>query len=300
MRILIPRVAKKGRCASAGNFRRLAVIHTLLMKRHRAAIPWWARTAVVAIAGLLALSGIGAYAVDIRDTKHNLANGTDSTGEIRRIAAEEVCIFCHTPTVAEQARHGSGSVVGRGLASPLWQGKANSGREYTLFDDIGRAAYEGVVVIGSVSVACLSCHDSAQAFGIGGGDSSAALMDHPFGVPYRGLELSEEERRRQIRAAEEGGLAVKAAQRVIGETDFQRVSRGVVNNRQVWWASASGSGAQRTKNDLPLYPRRPTGDDGPLVPFVECTSCHDPHTTNALFLRVSSRGARLCLTCHIK
>jgi predicted CXXCH cytochrome family protein len=39
---------------------------------------------------------------------------------------------------------------------------------------------------------------------------------------------------------------------------------------------------------------------GSEVPFIECSSCHDPHTTNPLFLRVSNEGSRLCLTCHDK
>ncbi len=34
---------------------------------------------------------------------------------------------------------------------------------------------------------------------------------------------------------------------------------------------------------------------------VECSSCHDPHTsTNGLFLRVSNSGSALCLGCHGK
>ncbi len=33
---------------------------------------------------------------------------------------------------------------------------------------------------------------------------------------------------------------------------------------------------------------------------VRCTSCHDPHTTNGLFLRTSNRGSALCKGCHNK
>ncbi len=33
---------------------------------------------------------------------------------------------------------------------------------------------------------------------------------------------------------------------------------------------------------------------------VRCTSCHDPHTTNDLFLRTSNRGSTLCKGCHNK
>ena len=33
---------------------------------------------------------------------------------------------------------------------------------------------------------------------------------------------------------------------------------------------------------------------------IRCTSCHDPHTTNSLFLRTSNRGSALCKGCHDK
>lgn len=233
-------------------------------------------------------------AADIRDTKHNLASAEAPGGGRRKAAAEEVCVFCHTPTLAEQQR-----TTGVGAsAPPRWQGSAKIGHEYTLFDDIGRAGYEGVAVVGSVSVACLSCHDEAQAFSIGTDGAAGNNREHPFGVPYRGLDLSRSARERAKAAIEKAGWAV-AAKRVLAEEDFRESRSGVVNKRLVWWASADANSVRRTKNDLPLYPRMlPDGDE--IVPFIECTSCHDPHTTNALFLRLSNRGARLCLTCHTK
>ncbi len=41
---------------------------------------------------------------------------------------------------------------------------------------------------------------------------------------------------------------------------------------------------------------------GELVPegVIRCTSCHDPHTTTALFLRIENRRSQLCLGCHGK
>lgn len=35
-------------------------------------------------------------------------------------------------------------------------------------------------------------------------------------------------------------------------------------------------------------------------PFVECASCHDPHTANATFLRIPNSGSAVCLACHVK
>ena len=33
---------------------------------------------------------------------------------------------------------------------------------------------------------------------------------------------------------------------------------------------------------------------------VECTSCHDPSSSNEKFLRSTNRDSNLCLTCHNK
>jgi predicted CXXCH cytochrome family protein len=42
-----------------------------------------------------------------------------------------------------------------------------------------------------------------------------------------------------------------------------------------------------------------TGQTNP-EPFVECASCHDPHSTNQTFLRIANTGSAVCLACHNK
>jgi predicted CXXCH cytochrome family protein len=61
----------------------------------------------------------------------------------------------------------------------------------------------------------------------------------------------------------------------------------------------SGNTARRTRSDLPLY-RRTDDVSGQEVAYIECSTCHDPHSNNSKFLRLSNEGSRLCLTCHIK
>jgi len=103
----------------------------------------------------------------IAQTKHNLT-GTDG-GPVMN-----VCIFCHTPAGDPNA-----------AAEPSWN--ANSGDDhttFTTFDDLGRLDPDRDGVAGTVSVACLSCHDDAQAFGV-----TTLSFDHPFGVAYRGVIL---------------------------------------------------------------------------------------------------------------
>lgn len=263
------------------------------------------KSAFLALVRMLAGGGL-AFAIafpaaraDIRDTKHNLTNqsaspvsgDTAANAADRRRAEREICVFCHTPSVDDLP---SGE---RRASLPKWQRSVEAAFTFELWDDIGRADTGGGA-IGSVSVACLSCHDGVQAFGVNPGGNS----DHPFGVPYRGVnrggDRAAEYRNRLLRAQDapnQIGLSISE------EEEFRPARSGLINRRQIWWAAVTDSG-QRTKNDLPLYPRRiqeVTGDYS-VVPFVECTSCHDPHSTREVFLRTSNDGSRLCLTCHVK
>lgn len=143
-------------------------------------------------------------------------------------------------------------------------------------------------------MACLSCHDANQA-------RVVSKTDHPFGVPYRGAfknrlpGLSEP----TLKSGFDTNNTAVSAKQLVGLDDFRAASQGIVEDRTVWWVSSSGSIGRRTRNDLPLYTRN-EGDGGQDVPYIECSSCHDPHSNNSNFLRLPNEGSRLCLTCHIK
>lgn len=226
------------------------------------------------------------WAADMRSTMHNLARKGGGA------EAEEICVFCHTPQLSRLAD----SVA----AVPAWQGALPKHHSYVMYDDIGRSQFGDKPAIGSQSIACLSCHDATQAMGI-----TNAAGDHPFGVPYRGFLRGG---RGGDVAPGAGGAPFRAAEHLKSFDDFRLPSRGMVDNRQVWWVSAAGVSPRRNRNDLPLYVRQEEGEGSGLggkgeveeVPYVECSSCHDPHGTNKLFLRVSNEGSRLCLTCHDK
>jgi len=70
----------------------------------------------------------------------------------------------------------------------------------------------------------------------------------------------------------------------------------------VWYVDTGTAGYQST--DFPLYTRSdvtgPTA--GTAQPTVECGTCHDPHSGNPTFLRLSggNQGSQVCLTCHAK
>jgi predicted CXXCH cytochrome family protein len=227
---------------------------------------------------------------DIRTTMHgqfrsSVQSGSPEERSPEKGGSSEICVFCHTPS-------GNGVLP---QASPKWQQATPLQHAYTIYDDIGRAQFDDKPSVGSQSVACLSCHDAAQAFSV-----SKLTFDHPFGVPYRGY--LKEKGGQQVRAKnkyidEDNGASV-SAKHLVALDEFRTPSKGVVDNRTAWWVSATGDSAQRMSNDLPLYAR--TDDDQQEVPYIECTSCHNPHSSNPLFLRVNNSGSKLCLTCHDK
>lgn len=222
-----------------------------------------------------------AYAqrIDMRDTSHNLARG----GNLAASDARQICVFCHTPMDNDD----SDAVL------PMWQRSVSVDQPFIMFDDIGQQGQAGNQSVGSQSIACLSCHDASQAYGISGGG-----QDHPFAVPYRGA-LSPEDRRRAREEARRANRLMNPAGQVKSDEDFRDASRGIIDNRAVWWVSRGGLSTQRGRFDVPLYVRIDPYDQAE-IPFVECASCHDPHNVRPHFLRVDASASELCMTCHIK
>ncbi|NOX76516.1 MAG: hypothetical protein GXP17_07890 [Gammaproteobacteria bacterium] len=109
-------------------------------------------TAVIA-AALIAAGSVTAANKDagsIKFTKHNL--GASGTGPNKTDGTNEICIFCHTP-------HG-GDI---GAAVPLWNKKLSTAI-FKTYDQLGTSTLDAAVdYVGSVSLACLTCHDGTQA-----------------------------------------------------------------------------------------------------------------------------------------
>ena len=236
--------------------------------------------AAALLAAVLAGTGVvQAQRIDMRSTPHNLARSDNMEASDTR----QICVFCHTPADNDLTD----------AARPLWQPSAPEDQSFLMFDDIGQMGREGNESVGSQSIACLSCHDSSQAFGIAGGS-----LDHPFAVPYRGA-LTSEARQRAREVAKRAGRLIHQGEHVRNNEDFRQASRGIVDERPVWWVSKSGPTAQRGRLDVPLYVRIDE-DDQSETPFVECASCHDPHSVRPQFLRTESSASDLCMTCHVK
>ena len=240
----------------------------------------------ILVSAVAAWSGTATAQTGILGSKHDLANGINDN--------YEVCVYCHTP-------HGASNDV----EAPLWN-KPGGVQAYRSYDS---ATIDGKILpVGSVSTACLSCHDGTQAMdtvinapgsglnsgrlGSGVGAMSPNVIanlgvdlrnDHPVGVQYGGFA--------------DGGGQIDA--------DFVNSATGLQSalmlGRMRWWVDTERvPNANRDKTDMILYTRNVNGVD---QPFVECATCHDPHRgsgTNPAFMRLTNRGSNLCLSCHIK
>ncbi|MCP5150168.1 MAG: cytochrome c3 family protein [Ectothiorhodospiraceae bacterium] len=265
----------------------------------------------IVVGTALALATGGAWA-GIANTKHNLGNtgtgtnhatgtGTDST------TTDEICVFCHTP-------HGANT----GAGAPLWN-KTLPSSTYTTYATTSTLD-SSVLAVGSVSIACLSCHDGTQAMnsminepGSGldsitdapgswtawTGDQTvtgAANLgedlsnDHPIGVAYAGGGCGSLT-----------GTCTPASDTSVRDKDF-KVALETSSGSGQWFVDTgetSGVAGARDKNDMILYTRDFSGQ---AEPSVECGSCHDPHSESSLFLRRTDGNteSQVCLSCHTK
>ena len=284
---------------------------------------WLAAASFVAM--LMITLGMSSAHAGISSTKHNL--GTTGTQANRLTAGtEEICVFCHTP-------HGSDTSA----PAPLWNKALPVGSSFTTYQQLGTTTLESQqATIGSVSLACLSCHDGTQAMdnminapGSGGYNVAGAVPagnawtsgagatqtngvlnagvvtnigkdlrnDHPVSIQYCGGGIDA--------TGVTTTVSTKAAT-ACNDTDFRDAKAVLINTTPVFWidtTAAGGTANKRDKTDMVLYTRA-AGDFGTgstAQPSVECASCHDPHTdANATFLRVANTGSGVCLACHVK
>jgi predicted CXXCH cytochrome family protein len=229
---------------------------------------------------LLVIAGLAAYAVqaDVDTTVHNLLS--DPTQPIPK-ESREVCAFCHFPQGTSDAaktpgwsRNGNGNGNGQGAA-------------FTTYPTLGISSpmTESTNAVGSVSLACLSCHDGthAQNVGIGiRGDYS-----HPIGVAYGHGAF--------VRDPSLVSTDITFLARNVEDIDFKRPEVDFINRVPVWWVDTGEHGRQKT--DMQLYSRIDEFS-GSEMPFIECSTCHDPHSQANMFLRIQNNGSQLCRACH--
>ncbi len=247
----------------------------------------------------------------IFNTKHNLGS-TGINAASNFSGTSEICVFCHTP-------HGGDASA----AVPLWNRHLDP-NGYQTYDQLGTTTLDAAIEpVGSVSIACLSCHDGTQAMdsvinepgsgtdvpafsnGIWSGQAASVngrlgpttvitnigkdlTNDHPIGVQFAGGGYS---------ASNPGGPG--------SDSDFHQADTKFLGTTRIWWVNTNTEGATSDfeKTDMKLYTRIGTVGvfPGEPQPYVECASCHDPHVDyNPTFLRIDPSGSAVCLTCHNK
>jgi len=263
--------------------------------------------AVLSLAACTALAGIA-------NTRHNLGSG--GTGTNTFSATGEICVFCHTP-------HGADVTAN----PPLWNRILPDPATFTTYDSLGTSTLDGeVLTVGSVSIACLSCHDGTQAMNVminapgsgnfnpttgftlagtwtGPASTATPVGSLNYGTPNNIVNLGKDLTNDHPIGVEYGGggcgaIAGVTCSPVAGNTadpDFKDALRTVATVDQ-WFVDVDAD-TIRDKTDMILYTRAFTSNTGPSV---ECGSCHDPHNETGLFLRLDNTASAVCLACHIK
>lgn len=276
------------------------------------------RPGILLAGGVALMLAHGVAMAGITGTKHDLSTTGVGNQFTPTAGNSEICAFCHTP-------HGSDTSA----SVPLWNRALPDPATYTSYSALGTSSLDGATApVGSVSIACLSCHDGTQAMntvinapGSGGYNatggtwagtwtgttataspvgslSNAGIVnigtdlknDHPVGIQYAGGGY--------LSSANTSGTNVDATGTKV-DADFVTPKVTGTASSATFWVEKNGT-AGRQKDDLILYTRT-EGTVGTAQPFVECASCHDPHTSaQPTFLRTSNAGSALCLACHTK
>jgi predicted CXXCH cytochrome family protein len=257
------------------------------------------------IAGVVLSAFFASAYAGVKGSKHDLG----ATGQAQQTTnvTTEVCSFCHTP-------HGSDISAN----APLWNKKLQlPAGGYKRYSTLQTSTLDGgEAPVGSVSLACLSCHDGTQAMDVVinkpgqlGYNAAGAQIDltsigpiEGAPIPMLGTDLSNDHPI-SIQYAGGGCSTTNTACTNLKDKDFKTPVTALINSVQQWWVDTTpGTTGTRDKTDMILYTR----SDGPLAaqePFVECASCHDPHESEVRpvsFMRLSNANSDVCLACHTK
>lgn len=226
---------------------------------------------LVLIVAAIALLGAGVALAGISATKHNLSSG--GPGTIKASAGQqndEICVYCHTPHFANTGLTGA----------PLWN-KATPTATYTMYGTTIAGTAPDAAPNG-VTKACLSCHDGVSAINsivnsAGAGGVVTGGTNVAFGSTIAGTALT------MPAGATNLGTTLADDHPVSITYTAGKASLVATTTTLTGW-----EGATTVANLL-------------RSSKVECSSCHDPHTsTNGLFLRKANTGSALCLGCHGK
>jgi len=220
----------------------------------------------------------------IINTKHNLS--TSGPGTIKGTSEQEICAFCHIPHGAQPGK-------------PLWN-RAMPTSSYTMYSStyLERTSYPtptnlgtSVDTPGNLSRQCLSCHDGTIAIG-----AIYILRGTVLGSALSVADTNAD------------GTMKNTAGGFIG-TDLSAHHPVGFEYGASMDLSFGADHVTTRGNELRATPTSPvktynySGKE-----YVECSSCHDPHTENKKFLRVGADNSdshalnikNTCTSCHNK
>ncbi|MCF6280668.1 MAG: cytochrome c3 family protein [Candidatus Polarisedimenticolaceae bacterium] len=189
-------------------------------------------------------------------------------------SSTEVCVFCHTP-------HGANIEEG-----PLWNRKITN---TTLFQMYTSPTMDTTCAAtpNSLSLACLSCHDTA--FGGGGSGAVDSIDTHNI---INDSNSDGGESTPNCNACHPGGGVFPG--------EWWQIGPDLSNDHPISIIYADALADDPGFNPPP-DPEKGWSDIKLFNGRVECPSCHNPHDpTNVPFLRAPIAGSALCLTCHNK
>ncbi|MGK7344659.1 MAG: cytochrome c3 family protein [Candidatus Nitrospinota bacterium M3_3B_026] len=261
---------------------------------------WRIGVICTALAAAFFWSG-GQALAGIADTKHNLGSSNSVTGN-NVSDTGEICVFCHTP-------HGADT----NAPVPLWNKKLEvASPTYQTYASLGTSTLDAAQAdIGSVSLACLSCHDGTQAMdniinapGSGGYDATGGGVDglgyswtiddgtanangYMIGgpVPMLGTDLRNDHPVSIQYAgggytySADGTSAAGTACTSCADSDFFEPSVAQIGTTPTWWVNSSaGAGTSREKSDIMLYTRKitATGTDTGTSPAGSFAGVNEP------------------------
>lgn len=222
----------------------------------------------------------------IVNTKHNLSVSNIS-GTIKATSEGEICVFCHVPHFA----------ISQG--APLWN-KSMPTDAYAMYnsDYLMRMSYPTQALLGSVndepgtiSRQCLSCHDGTIAIG--------AVYKLQRNIGTNLIDMSDVELDGTMKTTSSGYIGTDLSMHhPVGIEYNPNITLNFGNGIRTMELVAISAIDPTSKIKLYTY------SDGKS--YVECTSCHNPHSENAKFLNVGtepSLGANIvktCTSCHDK
>jgi predicted CXXCH cytochrome family protein len=211
----------------------------------------------------------------IKNSKHNLAKKTDSgQGDIVSTNYDEICVFCHTPHVADVTV----------TNAPLWNRSHLGTFDVTdlyntpsLISGVSNPTTVFTQVQNSDAPLCLSCHD---------GSSLAGGLVNPTNA-----------------VTTEGSPLFDATTNAIASTSHANISGDAQELKNDHPIGMDYTKVLLDETGSEFFAVNDTGLNffGVGEKYMWCSSCHDVHdNTYAPFLATDNAGSGLCLSCHNK